>query len=326
MKKIVSILLSLIMLSSLASCGTGSSKNDKYSIVCTIFPQYDWVKSIIGERADSFDVTLLLDDGIDLHSYQPTADDIVTVSKCDMFVYVGGESDAWVDDVLSEAVNKDMVAVNLLEVLGDSVKEEEVIEGMETNAHEEGEAHDNEEEGPEYDEHVWLSLKNSAKLVSVLTTKIAELDESNASEYIRTGEAYGEKLSALDDQYKAAVDGAKFGTLLFGDRFPFRYLIDDYGLNYFAAFVGCSAETEASFETIVFLASKVDELGLTSVMVIEGTEHKLANTIIQNTESKDQKIVEIDSLQSVTKTDVDAGETYLGIMEKNLTALKTALN
>ncbi len=485
-------------------------------IVTTIFPEYDWVNAVLGEKAANAEVTMLLDNGVDLHSYQPTVDDMVKISECDMFVYVGGESDEWVEDVLATAMNKDMEVINLLDVLGDTVRAEEVVEGMEhehEHEHEESEAykkevktfeddevqdrslddwagewqsaypfvldgsldegfehkaesgsmtaeeykdyyatgyetdiakividgksgridytytdgsecgstykylgyyiqnwstgtkaamyrfeaedkesgapvyiefndhiiepvkaehfhfrssdtsfddiedpekrwptfypaefdseemldafighdhgsdeedHDHEHE-EEMDEHVWLSLRNTQTICDAIAGSLGKIDSANAEVYKANAEAYKEKLAALDSQYKDAVDNAEIKTLLFGDRFPFRYLVDDYGIDYYAAFTGCSAESEASFETIVFLAGKVDELGLSSIMTIEGN-NKIAGTIRDNTKSKDQKILVMDSMQSTTSADIAGGKTYLSVMESNLEVLKEALS
>lgn len=332
MKKYISILLVAVMaVCCFSACGQGNSNtntqtkdnNDKrIKVVTTIFPEYDWVKEIAGEEAANMDITMLLDNGVDLHSYQPTADDIMKISDCDLFIYVGGESDAWVEDALKEAVNKDMKVINLLDVLGSSVKEEEVVEGMEA---EEEEEEDGAEEEPEYDEHVWLSLKNAKVLCKAIADDLAEIDTENADTYQENEKAYADKLDELDKKYQKTVDSASQKTLLFGDRFPFRYLVDDYGLSYYAAFVGCSAETEASFETITFLAEKVDKLGLKNIMTIEKSDHKIAKTIIKNTKEKNQSILTLDSMQSTTSDDVKKGATYFSIMENNLNVLQEAL-
>ena len=333
MKKIIALLLALFMLvGALAGCGKqdDTNKTDKLSIVTTIFPEYDWVREILGDKADNAEITMLLDNGVDLHSYQPTADDIVKISDCDLFIYVGGESDGWVEDALRNAANRNMKVINLLEVLGDSVKTEEIVEGMqeEEHEHEDAHAHDDAEEHEheeEADEHVWLSLKNAKMLVRVISKALQELDPDNKDIYAANADAYVKKLSALDAEYQAAVDAASNKTILFGDRFPFRYLVDDYGLRYYAAFVGCSAETEASFETISFLAKRVDEWKLPCVLTIEGAQHKIAETIVQNTTTKNQKVLTMDSMQSTTTQDVKNGTTYLSVMEKNLSVLKEAL-
>ena len=330
MKKITALLLALfVLVGALAGCGkqNDTNKTDKLSIVTTIFPEYDWVREILGDKADNAEITMLLDNGVDLHSYQPTADDIVKISDCDLFIYVGGESDGWVEDALRNAANRNMKVINLLEVLGDSVKTEEIVEGMQeehedAHAHDDAEEHEHEEEA---DEHVWLSLKNTKMLVKVISKALQELDPDNKDIYAANADAYVKKLSALDADYQAAVDAASNKTILFGDRFPFRYLVDDYGLRYYAAFVGCSAETEAGFETISFLAKRVDEWKLPCVLTIEGAQHKIAETIVRNTTTKNQKVLTMDSMQSTTTQDVKNGTTYLSVMEKNLSVLKEAL-
>lgn len=332
-KRIFAVFFSLLLATGiLGGCGKAESSSisapsasqsgiKPLKIVTTIFPEYDWVREILGDKADHAEVTMLLDNGVDLHSYQPTADDIIKISDCDLFIYVGGESDGWVEDALKEATNKEMQVINLLDVLGEQVKEEEVVEGMEA---EEEESEDENE--PEYDEHVWLSLKNAETLCNAISDALEEIDPANKDAYATNAASYLEKLAALDGEYQTVVDNAARKTVLFGDRFPFRYLVDDYGLSYYAAFAGCSAETEASFETISFLAGKVDELRLPCVLTIEGAQHKIAETIVQNTAEKNQSILTLDSMQSTTSTDVANGTTYLSVMESNLDVLKQALN
>ena len=326
MKRILSLILactaSLGMLTGCGSTPLTEKDSGKLKVVTTIFPEYDWVRQILGDKADDADITMLLDNGVDLHSYQPTADDIVKIADCDLFLYVGGESDGWVDDALAGAANKDRKVINMLDVLGAQVKEEETVEGMETE--EEDAAADADD--PEYDEHVWLSLKNAETLCEAIANALEELDEQNKDTYAANLTAYTDRLAALDAAYQTAVDTGKRKTVLFGDRFPFRYLVDDYGLSYYAAFAGCSAESEASFETVSFLAKKVDALALPCVLTIEGRQHKIAETIVQNTRAKNQPILTMDSMQATTSEDVANGTTYLGVMENNLGVLKQALN
>lgn len=513
MKRVTAFLITaLIAAVFLTACGskenininntdnTDNTDDKSLKIVTTVFPEYDWVRQILGKQAENAELTLLIDNGVDLHSYQPTADDIIKISNCDMFVYVGGESDSWVKDALKTATNKNMVVINLLDVLGDVVKEEEIKEGMEhdhEHEHEEfdpsdvrdrdlsdwegswatienalsdgsldeyvkhnaeenemdfesqkttyfkrwksdykninidgdivsfgdisekydyagykivesdhgasvwygfkaetvkdgiplyiafsdhgigteeehEEEHEHEEAAhfhlrygnesfealteiedwsptyfssnmpgeeiaeamsghghsheAELDEHVWLSLRNAKELCSHIANRLSELDEKNSNIYKQNAEEYGSKLDTLDGKYKEAVSTAAYKTLLFGDRFPFRYLTDDYGLDYYAAFSGCSAETEASFETIAFLANKVNELGLKNIMVIETSDQSIAKTISQNTNDKNQRILVLDSLQSIVSSDISSGKTYLSVMEDNLEVLKEALN
>lgn len=332
MKKIIiAVLCMLLTAGALAGCGekNKSEKNADLSIVATIFPGYDWVREIMGDEAENADITMLMDNGTDLHSYQPTADDISKISKCDLFIYAGGESDEWVKDALKQAENKDMKVINMIEMLGDSVKTEEVVEGMESehdhDHDEDGDHHDSDQE-VEYDEHTWLSLKNAEMICEAIENDLSSLDPENKDIYKKNSEEYISKLSELDSKYQKTVDDAARKTVLFGDRFPFRYLTDDYGMDYYAAFVGCSAETEASFKAVKFLAEKVDELDLPCVMTIEGSDHKIAETIIRNTADKDQKVLTMDSMQAVTASDLKDGKTYLSLMEKNLEALKEALN
>ncbi len=347
MKKNIAGIVALVMLFTFIFAGASLAEEKKINVVTTIFPVYDWVREVVGD-SDNVEITMLLDNGVDLHSYQPTAQDIMKVATCDVFAYVGGESDEWVEDALAEAVNPDMVAVNLVEAMGEDIKLEEIVEGMEhehdhedeehedeehdhedeaheDEAHEhEDEEHDHEHED-EVDEHVWLSLRNARKLVKALAVALGEADPANAANYAASADAYAEKLAALDAEYAAARETAEFDTVLFGDRFPFRYLVDDYNLNYYAAFSGCSAESEASFETIAFLAGKVDALGLTTVLTIEGDNHRIAETIVANTKAKDARVLAMDSLQGTTGEDVKNGATYLGVMEANLEVLKQAL-
>ncbi len=327
MKKMLCTLLTAALIAlGLAGCGNSNNAADAANdsnihIVATIFPAYDWTKNILGENPENMELTLLLDNGVDLHSYQPSVQDIQKISTCDLFIYVGGESDEWIADVLSTAENKDMKVVCLMDVLGSSAKSEETVEGMQA---EEEEA---EEEGEEeYDEQVWLSLKNAKTFTTEIADTIASMDSVNADTYKKNAKEYINKLDELDKNYETTISSADKKVLLFGDRFPFRYLTEDYALNYYAAFLGCSAETEASFETITFLSGKVDELSLNAVLTIDGSDQKIAQTIIDNTTTKNQKLLVLDSMQSTTKEDIDSGATYISIMESNLSVIKEALN
>ena len=327
-KKILIICAMLVT----AACAFAKTK-----IVTTIFPEYDWVKEILGNNIKDAELTLLIGNGVDLHSYQPSIQDVAKISTADVFIYVGGESDGWVADALKNAKNKNMKVINLLEVLGDKVKEEEVIEGMQAEEEEEHEHHDHEAEGHhhhhhssdeeevEYDEHVWLSVRNAKILCTEITNALCDVDSKNAAAYKANFNAYAAKLDKLDSDFTAVVKNGKKNTLLFGDRFPFRYFVDDYGLKYYAAFVGCSAETEASFETIIFLANKVDELSLNNICQIESGNGKIAKTIIQSSKKKNAKILTFDSMQSTTTKDIKKGTSYLSTMQKNLDVLKEAL-
>ncbi len=320
MKKLISIFLTLtVFVSALSGC-SGSNENKKLSVVTTIFPEYDWVMQILGNDSENINVSLLLDNGVDLHSFQPSADDIIKISSADLFIYVGGTSDDWIQDALKEAKNKNMITINLFEVLEDRVKEEELVEGMEE------EDDEDDSSDVEYDEHVWLSLENASRVCTAIKDALIKLDPSNSSIYALNTENYISKLHDLDSKYKDTVNNAKRNTIVFGDRFPFRYLVEDYGMKYYAAFLGCSAESEASFDTVIFLANKVDELQIPVVFTIENPNHTIAETIIKNTKAKSAKVLVLDSMQSTTSKDIKNGVSYLSIMEKNLETLKIALN
>ena len=332
--KLQSLMLCVILAVSLftfTGCQGNVQNNGKINIVCTTYPQYNWIQNIIGEESEEFNLTLLVDGGADLHSYQPSAKDMAKISSADMFVYVGGSSDAWVFDAVRETVNKNMKKVNMMELLGDRAKEEEVVEGMQDDEHghshtasEDSHGEHEETDEIEYDEHIWLSVKNAEILVQKLTDVINELDTDNAEEYQSNADAY-KQLSDLDKEYESVISAARLKTVVFGDRFPFRYLVDDYNLDYYAAFAGCSAETEASFKTVTFLAGKVDETGTKAILTIDGSDEKLAMTIKDNTKDKNQEILQMDSMQSV-KISESEDYNYINVMLKNLTVLKQALS
>lgn len=316
-KRLLSILLCFLLTASLAACGASPvADSETPSIVATIFPLYDWTMNLLGDHGADIDVTFLTEDGVDMHNFQPTADDIIRISSCDLFIYVGGESDGWVEDVLREAVNPDMIVLNLMDALGSRAQEETILEGMQ--------AEEDEEENA-YDEHIWLSLKNAQTLCSAIAQALSSLDPDHADDYAANADGYLALLAGLNEAYQAATDSAVRNTLLFADRFPFRYLADDYALTCYAAFPGCSAETEASFETIAFLAGKLDELSLPVVLTIEGSDQRLAETVIANAAGSPQ-IRTLNSMQGTTAADYADGQTYLSIMEENLQILSTALN
>ncbi len=328
MRKIFLVVISVLMsIGLLSGCdiksGLGAKNEKPLRIVTTIFPEYDWVREVLGDKFQDAEVTMLIDNGVDLHSYQPTADDIIKISNCDLFIYVGGESDEWVEDVLEDSDNENMVALSLLNVLGEDAVEEEMVEGMEEEDHD----HEEEEEHEhEFDEHVWLSLKNAAVFCEVISEELAYIDPDNGDIYRENAKNYIEQLNKLDKEYENTVLNASKKTVLFGDRFPFRYLVNDYGIEYYAAFSGCSAESEASFETVAFLANKINDLGLNYVLTIENSNQSIAQTIIENTDEKNQQTLILNSMQSLTKEDADNGKTYLSIMEDNLNTLRDALS
>ena len=313
MKRIVCLLTALMLI--LSGCTSQEpAKNDKKSVVVTIFPLYDWVREIVGD-SEGIELTLLMNKGVDLHNYQASASDIIKITDSDLFIYNGGESDEWIEDILKE--NKKLNSFSVMESIEDLLKQEEEKEGMQEDEHEQ--VH---EEG-EFDEHIWLSLKNAKASCNIILNELVKLDPENKDKYQANYDRYINELDKLDAEYEKAVSSSSKKVLLFADRFPFRYLVDDYGIDYYAAFKGCSAESEASFDTIKFLAEKTDELNLKYVMILENSEEKIANAVINSTVNKNQTIESLDSLQSTTLAD---NRSYLDVMSSNLEVLKKVLN
>ncbi len=319
MKKIISIIVAaLIVALSLCSCGTNVENHDGLNIVCTAFPQYDFVKNIIGSEDG---LTLLLDDGADLHSYEPTAQDIIKIGSADIFIYVGGVSDDWAEGVIRSANNPNLKVVSIMDLV-DTLKEEYVAGMQQKNhIHEHHDAHSGDHSGE--DEHIWLSLKNAVKITEFLCETVCETDPENSDKYRSNAENYISQLTALDTEYNDMISSASRKTVLFADRFPFRYMTEDYGLTYFAAFAGCSSESEASFETLAFLIDKTKELNLPFVLTIEGSDGSLAKTVCESTGAK---TAVLDSCQSVSSADIANGTSYINIMKSNLEVLQEALN
>lgn len=338
----------VLCLSLLSGCAKPVQMADKDEnvILCTTFAAYDWVREILGDT-DTFTCRMLVDNGVDLHSYQPSAQDIMKIANCRMLVYVGGESDTWVSDALVESGNENIVAISLLDLVGDRALNEVELEGVEGHHHHDhdDEDHDHDEHGHEaeitdydehgheaettdhddhYDEHVWLSLKNAIVCTETLADAITKLDSGNSQKYAANAEAYTGKLEALDADYQTMRDTATQTTILIGDRFPFLYLAEDYDIHYFAAYSGCSADVEASVHTVTYLAEKLQEYKLQAIYVVDNGTDSLANTIAESAEMQ-PKILHLSSMQSVTKDDIEKGCTYLSYMEENLQMLKQGL-
>lgn len=314
MKKKLLILLSALTLL-LAGCGQKQG-SQKLQIVAAIFPEYDWVRQIVGDD-DSVELTLLVDDGVDPHSFQPAVSDMVTAANCDLLIYGGGESDQWLTKL--EATNPNRETLVLLPLLGEQAHQEEVVEGME--AHEEDEP----EGDAEMDEHVWLSLRNASFFCQAITEVLCRLNPEKADTYRANLAAYQQQLNALDVEYQQAVSAASQHTIVVCDRFPFRYLVEDYGLSYYAAFPGCSAETGASFETVVFLSNKVKELNLSALLVTESSDGRMAKTVAENAGNEQMPVLTLNSMQSVSAEQAKTLR-YLSVMTDNLTVLQQALS
>ena len=337
MKKIAITIFVCLVLMLFTSCTQAEAGVEhRINIVTTIFPSYDWAKQIIGDNANNFNLSFLTDSGVDLHSYQPTVSDITRIISSDIFIYVGGKSDEWITSILSNATNANMITINLMAVLGEAMMLNEHHHDCEHHHHHDCDHHHHDCEHHHHhdcdyhhliheDEHIWLSLNFAKILSTAIAEAIIQLDPSNAELYYINLETYIKKLSDLNARYQDMVESATTTTLLFADRFPFFHLLNDFGLTHYAAFPGCSAETEASFSTIAFLIGRINDLGLTNILVTESSDHALARTISRDSVMNPQIRV-LDSMQSVTSRDVQDGVTYLSIMENNLTILRATLN
>lgn len=311
MKKLLCLILVILMLIP-CFCACGNMTAEAPELVVTIFPLYDFAREILGENPAGLDIELLQKNGTDLHNFQPSAEDVALIGLAKLFVYIGGESDEWAEAALAQTkpgkVCRMMDAVNALE--------EQTVEGMQ-------EEEEEEEEGVA-DEHIWLSLRNAQKMVQKLCDDICAVDPANEALYRANAAAYTQKLSALDEAYQTAVSEAANDTILVADRFPFRYLAADYGLTYYAAFSGCAASLDVSFETVAFLSEKLKELQLPAVLMIDGSDGSVAQTVVQ-TAGTDTKILTLHSCQCVSNAELSNGTTYYDIMLTNLDILKEAL-
>ena len=313
MKKIISIfLLSAILLTAFSGCyekDKNDDSNGKISVVSTGFAAYDFTKQIAGDLAD---IKMLLPPATESHSFEPTPQDIITIQNCDIFIYVGGESDEWVAGILESIDNSKMKVITLIDCV--AVLEEEIVEGMSTE-----EDHDDD---VAVDEHIWTSPQNAKLIVKKITQTLCEVDPEHETEYIRKESFYQSELDKLDKSFREVVDQAVRKVIIFGDRFPFRYLTDAYGLEYYAAFPGCSTETEPSASTIAFLIDKIKETDIPVVFFVELSNQKIANTICEETSAKP---LLLHSCHNISKNDFEKGITYLELMNDNILALKEAL-
>lgn len=310
----------LMMIWFVAGCGgadAGDSISGKTTIVCTNFPLYDWTRTLLA--GSETEVILLLDNGTDMHSFQPSAEELIQIAECDVLVHVGGESDLWLEEALDANPNEDRIVVNLMDVLEDELKEETHVEGMQTE-HE----HEHEEKNT-MDEHIWLSLRLAAKACEAIEDAVCLTLPEEAEQIRANGEQYRGELVALEQKYEDMItESGEQGIILVADRFPFLYMMEDYGIEYYAAFPGCSTESEADFETVVFLAEKVTENDLDVLFITESGTDVLAQTISENAGKKDVEIVTLHSMQVVYQSDIESGCSYIGYMEENLEALRSA--
>jgi len=289
----------------------------KISVIATIFPPYDFTRAVAGDKAD---VTMLVPPAAEIHSFEPTPQDIIKIQNCDVFIYNGGDSDEWVSEVLDSMDTGKMKIVKFIDCV--ETVEEEIVEGMEDDEEEGGEG-EGEESEPEYDEHVWTSPRNAKLIVGKISDALCGVDAANAGTYKANAAAYLTELDALDAKFREVVAGAARKTIVFGDRFPFRYFADAYGLSYFAAFPGCSTETEASAKTVAFLIDKIKAEKIPVVFHIELSNGKMAETIAEATGAK---ILELNACHNISLDDFNSGKTYIEIMTANVAALREALN
>lgn len=312
----ISLFAAMTILTAMTGCSGKSAPDNTVRplrVVTTIFPEYDWVKTIT-EKSGA-EVSILQNNGTDMHSYKLTAEDIISINECDVFIYVGGESDESIKDVLATAPKTGRAEIKLMDVLKDRVRDEELTEGMVST----------EEEEPASDEHVWLSLTNAVLCSDKITEVLSDKDPGNAKLYQANHDDYVKELKKTDEDFKEVLKSASSDTVVFGDRFPFRYLFDDYSIKYYAPFSGCSAETEASFETISFMADKLDECGSEYIALLKGGNSKLAKTISESSKSKKAELIELDPMQQVTQEEIDSGVRYIDIMKDDLSVLAKIL-
>ncbi len=383
------ILACLMCVMLLSACTADTSEGQtaadgKPTVMCTVFPVYDWVKNIT-RGSGKFDVRLLTANGGDLHSFQPSAKDIADIKNSELFVYIGGNSDQWADDIADESPQ--LTSLRLFDVLGDSLAEEnndntavshshggashihtdtaepdgnhthdEHIDDNNThdehtddvhshdrhddshthdehshNEHADGDhthnihSHDGHADEKEYDEHIWLSLRLAEKSVTALRDELIALDPENKKIYTANAAEYIAALQSLDKEYMAATEGSRDKTVILADRFPFLYLMQDYGITCYAAFPGCTSDTAASFSTVVYLIERLNEHKKSAVLILEGSNQSVAETVIADSTQKGAAVEVINSCQSVTAQDIQSGASYLDIMRSNLNALKRAL-
>ena len=312
MKKILSLLLiTAVVLLSLGGCAKNSTAdNGKINIVSTIFPQYDFARQIVGQKAN---LNMLIAPPGESHTYEPTPQDIISIEEADIFLYIGGESDEWVNGILDSVDTKKTRIVRLIDCV--STFDEETVEGMEQDKNDTGEK--------EIDEHIWTSPKNAVAMVKVISEAICQADGKNAETYRSNTESYIKQLESLDKQFRTVVEGAKRKELIFGDRFPLRYFTEEYQLKYYAVFPGCSSETEPSAATVAFITDKVKKDKVPVVLKIELSNGTVAETIAKETNTK---VMTFYSCHNLSKEQFENGETYLSMMTENISTLKQALN
>lgn len=314
-KEIMIVVLLVPIFLMISGCSVNNNKSDKITIVSTNFPGYDFARAV---GTDNIDLTMLLKPGSESHSYDPTPKDRIKIENSDIFIYTGGESDEWIKNILESIDTSNMKIIRMMDLV--EIKEEEIVEGMQT---EEEHDHEHDHDEKEYDEHVWTSPVNAKKIVEIIKDTLIEIDTENKEKYQNNENKYIEKLDQIDSQIKDIVSSAKRTELVFADRFPFRYFVDEYSLTYKAAFPGCSSDTEASAKTIAYLINKIKKDNIPVVFYLELSNQKIADILVEETNAKK---LEFHSAHNITKKEFDSGITYVDIMNKNIINLKEALN
>lgn len=318
-KRIFACLLSVILMFCLSGCGIAEEKKDdgRLKVVATVFAEYDFLRNIVGGAVN---LSMLMMPGADLHAFDPTPKDIMEVQEADLFVTVGGESDSWADKIIGSVDKEGLQTVRLMDCV-DTVVEEEIVEGMETEEeiHEE---HDGGGEEKEFDEHVWTSPKNAIQIVESLRDKLCQMDAANTAIYQKNAESYISKLRQLDEAFTELIQNGKRREIIVADRFPFRYFADAYGLKYYAAFPGCSTQTGASVETIAFLIRKAKEDDIPVIFHMEMSSEAMCNTICDEAGAKK---AQLNAVHNISRQDFNKGIGYLELMKENIEVLKEAL-
>lgn len=313
MKRSIKIIIALVVtlvasLGMIAFLTHKNAEDKKFSIVTTNFPAYDFARAVAGDQVQ---IKMLLKPGVDMHGYEPSPEDIIDIENCSLFIYTGGESDEWVEGILENTRN-----INTLRMM-DAVKpvKEEIVEGMESE--------EEDKEEVEYDEHVWTSLRNTQLIIDAIRNKLSEIYPDERVSFAQNSANYKTRLADLDQKFQSIVDNSSRRTLVFGDRFPLRYFVDDYNLEYFAAFPGCSEQNEASSKTISYLVNKIKTEEIPVVLKIELTSDDIAQTIANETGAK---VLVFSAAHNISAEDFENGRTYADIMEANLVVLEEALN
>lgn len=298
---------------------TGNNTSVSLNVVCTTFPIYDWVKNIVKDD-ENVEASFLLNAGQSLHGYEPSAEDIVKIKESDVLIYIGGESDLWMDSIIKENNLSTTKVIKLLDILGADAYEKT---GLNNNI--DSPNIDSKDEEPEYDEHVWLSVRNAELFCTALCDELSKLNESKKDVYTLNKDNYIEQLESINKDFEEFLDGSNKSMLVFGSKFPFSYFVKDYDIKYYAAFNGCSAEAEASFDLIKSLSSIVEENEIRYIIDLEGVNDGIPETIINSTKNKDQEVLTVNSMGSVTIKMVEDGLSYIDIMQKNFNTFKEAL-